>query len=112
MSTTFRDDTTNHETRIALYKYKLDNAPIHIHLTRDDHDPDMELVGSLLVTYTRRDIERGELRRCTDGISRRALRCELALKLFPTHGLIKATARSVDDRRVLGTASFEIHHVS
>jgi hypothetical protein len=72
----------------------------------------MELVGDLSVTFRRRDIELGEYKRCIDGVYRRELRCKIGLKLFPTHGLIKATAKSVDDQRLLGTASFEIHGVS
>ena len=108
---TFRDGTTSYESRLTLYKCRLNDEPRHLHIQQNRPDPDVELVGTLLVTFRERDIASGEYKQCVDGVFRRQLRFKTSLQLFHTHGTIKALAKSFDGR-VLGSATFQIHGVS
>jgi hypothetical protein len=108
---TFRDGTTSCESRLALYKCQLNDEPRHLHIQQNRPDPNVELVGTLLVTFRPRDIASGEYKQCDDGVFRRRLQCKTSLQLFYTHGTIKALAKSLDGR-ILGSATFQIHGVS
>jgi hypothetical protein len=109
--TCFTAETSSYETRLPLYKCRLTDAPRHVHIQQNSPDSDMELVGHVLVKFTQRDVLRGEYKQCNDGVFRRRLRYKTYLELFRTHGLIKAIAKSLDDQRVLGKASFQISDV-
>lgn len=111
VSSTFRDGATSYQSTLALYKCKLNDEPRHLHIQQNRPDPDVELVGTLLVTFRQRDIASGEYKQCVDGVFRRQLRYKTSLQLFHTHGTIKALAKALDGR-VLGSATFQIHGVS
>jgi hypothetical protein len=107
----FTEETSSYETTLELYKCRLTDAPRHVHTLQNRPNSDIELVGYFLVKFAQRDVDRGKRKQCNDKVFRRRLRYKTYLELFRTHGLIKAIAKSINNQRVLGRASFHILNV-